>query len=123
MNSLATVGINLNHPGTMASDSKASFHLGYLDGVRACAAIFVVWHHALSTANPDLTTLPAWEGFLLGILNCGHNAVDLFIVLSGFCLMLPVVSAGGTLKHGVGTFLNRDFPDGLLFMGSKGSMG
>lgn len=86
---------------------KASLHLGYLDGVRACAAIFVVWHHALATANPKLEALPAWEGIPLGVLVYGHNAVDLFIVLSGFCLMLPVVRGDGTLKHGVADFLRR----------------
>ena len=37
----------------------------------------------------------------------GHFSVDLFLVLSGFCLMLPVVRAGGTLRGGGWGFLKR----------------
>ncbi|CAA9221691.1 MAG: hypothetical protein AVDCRST_MAG56-439 [uncultured Cytophagales bacterium] len=62
-------------------------HLRYLDGLRAAAALFVVLHHAWLEAGL------AYNVF-------GHYAVGLFIVLSGFCLMLPVIRGGGTLPGG-----------------------
>jgi len=39
--------------------------------------------------------------------NLGHFAVDLFIVLSGFCLMLPVLRNGGALRGGAGFFFKK----------------
>lgn len=36
-----------------------------------------------------------------------HLAVSVFIVVSGFCLMLPVLRAGGQLRGGAWTFLTR----------------
>jgi peptidoglycan/LPS O-acetylase OafA/YrhL len=69
-------------------------HLHYLDGLRAAAALFVVLHHAWLEA-----------GLAYNVL--GHYAVGLFIVLSGFCLMLPVVRSGGTLPGGPLHFLRK----------------
>ncbi len=37
----------------------------------------------------------------------GRFAVDIFIVVSGFCLMLPVMSAGGMLRGGMMEFYRR----------------
>jgi len=82
-------------------------HLGYLDGLRAVAALFVVCHHALFQSGIDLAALPPWQGDALAVLVYGHNAVNLFIVLSGFCLMLPVARGDGTLRNGVAAFLKR----------------
>ena len=72
------------------STNSAQSHLDFLDGLRACAALYVVFHHAA-------LNLP--EGSIAGPLNValrkalgqGHYAVDVFIVLSGYCLMLPVL--------------------------------
>ena len=70
-------------------------HLAYLDGIRGLAALFVLWHHtylqiwttqAITNQKPHLPA-PVW----LDALRYGHWAVDVFIVLSGFCLMLPFV--------------------------------
>jgi len=63
--------------------------LAYLDGLRATAALYVVIFHAvigfprgeLSGAFRVLRRLSAF----------GHEAVAVFIVLSGYCLMLPVL--------------------------------
>ncbi len=46
-------------------------------------------------------------GFGLGALAHGHAAVGVFIVLSGFCLMRPVVAAGGVLAGGFLGYLRR----------------
>jgi peptidoglycan/LPS O-acetylase OafA/YrhL len=37
----------------------------------------------------------------------GRYAVDLFIVISGYCLMLPVIKSGGELRRGPLDFLKR----------------
>ena len=83
-----------------------SGHRGYLDGVRALAALWVVLSHV-------------WIGEFgmnehVGILGLAtnwtlysHLAVDVFIVLSGFCLILPVAQAGGTLRGGAWAFFGR----------------
>ncbi len=81
-------------------------HLGYLDGLRALAALYVVVHHSLLQMDltPWTTTGP---GAALRIFDHGHYAVDLFIVLSGFCLMLPVAKGDGTLRGGALSFFKR----------------
>jgi peptidoglycan/LPS O-acetylase OafA/YrhL len=66
-------------------------HLMYLDGLRALAALYVVMDHA--SKYIDLRAYGSVES----VLGLGHYAVNLFIVLSGFCLMLPVVQKNGFL--------------------------
>jgi peptidoglycan/LPS O-acetylase OafA/YrhL len=63
-------------------------HLGFLDGLRALAALWVVLFHTylLLLQSPKI---PWWLGFL-GWIQHGHYAVGLFIVISGFCLTIPV---------------------------------
>jgi peptidoglycan/LPS O-acetylase OafA/YrhL len=68
--------------------------LGFLDGVRALAALTVLLHHA------RLQIWPHAHGF------DGRLAVDLFIVLSGFCLTLPLLTTT-TLQGGALRFLRR----------------
>ena len=87
-----------------ASSSKEAeknpyVHLGYLDGLRAVAALFVLFSHILCTVAPTglLAPLTSW-------LFYGKFAVNLFLVLSGFCLMLPVVLGSGTLAGGARKF-------------------
>lgn len=70
-------------------------HLKFLDGMRAAAALVVVFHHAWLqswpyTIYPDLRP-SGMEATLTGWLAYGKLAVTAFIVVSGFCLMLPVV--------------------------------
>ena len=60
----------------------------FLDGVRGLAALFVVAHHLWQTYIK--VALSGVKGILANWLLYGHLAVDVFIVLSGFCLMLPV---------------------------------
>lgn len=79
-------------------------HLDYLDGLRAVTALYVVLHHAFREVD-------AKTGVLAKILTfpfrSGHNAVGVFIVLSGFCLMLPVARNSGVLKGGAGLFIAK----------------
>lgn len=72
---------NKQHPST---------HLAYLDSLRAIAALYVVLHHA---AIQDVHHLD-FTGFkrkYMMVFAMGHMSVNLFIVLSGFCLMLPII--------------------------------
>jgi peptidoglycan/LPS O-acetylase OafA/YrhL len=63
-------------------------HRDYLDGVRGAAALFVIGHHMWLQAKLPFTLY-------------GHFAVDLFIVLSGFCLALPAAANEGRIPGGV----------------------
>jgi len=89
--------------------SKSRIRLEFLDGIRALAALYVVLHHIYWTAvsGPGVH-LPAWAFFLVGWTAYGSSAVGIFIVLSGYCLMLPVVrSADASLPGGSWAYLKR----------------
>jgi peptidoglycan/LPS O-acetylase OafA/YrhL len=78
--------------------------LAHLDGLRALAALFVVGGHASSMSLGATTT----SGGLTGLLvRYGHLAVDVFIVLSGYCLMLPVPARGGVPGGALGFYRRR----------------
>jgi len=83
--------------------------LGYVDSLRAIAAIYVVMHHnMLEIWAPDYGIYPS--GSLSSIANAfryGHYSVSLFIIISGFCLMLPVLKNEGELRGGIKTFFIR----------------
>jgi peptidoglycan/LPS O-acetylase OafA/YrhL len=87
--------------------STAAKHLGYLDGLRALAEIFVVLHHALLQVDFNQQPLTGFMKRFVGVFYHGHYAVDLFIVLSGFCLMLPITRGNGTLRNGAVNFFKR----------------
>ena len=81
--------------------------LDYLDGLRGLAALYVVLHHAYYglAAEASLPPLTAWLTYWLFL---GRSAVDIFIVLSGYCLMLPIVRSGGSrLPSGAVDFFKR----------------
>ncbi len=75
-------------------------HLGYLDSLRALLAILVVITHFIMGWNNE--SIPAQWGFL----SHARNAVCGFIVLSGFCLMIPV-SRSGEIRGGYMEFIRR----------------
>jgi len=90
---------------TAKSTSRSHAHLNFLDGLRGAAALYVVCHHIAK--HLPLVTAPLPIRILALLLSFGHYAVSVFIVLSGFCLMLPVVRGDGTLRGGVGRFFQR----------------
>ena len=69
-------------------------HLGFIDGIRALAALFVMACHAYYEPTSGY-----YAGKIMNHLGLtyGHLAVDIFIVVSGFCLMLPVTRHGNRL--------------------------
>jgi peptidoglycan/LPS O-acetylase OafA/YrhL len=81
-------------------------HLGYLDGLRGLAALFVVFHHAYFQVGGQ-SYITGAIGSLSKVFSYGRYPVDLFIVLSGFCLMLPIVKGDGTLRGGALNFFRR----------------
>jgi peptidoglycan/LPS O-acetylase OafA/YrhL len=82
--------------------------LTFIDGVRGLAALYVVLHHAYfqvalntGTLSPVVLRLTQW-------MADGTFAVDVFIVLSGFCLMLPLLQAPDRkLAGGLSGFIRR----------------
>ena len=90
------------------SDSRR-VHLTYLDGIRGWAALFVVLHHVWQFVmlRPDIAHPPRWFS-VMTVFKYGQYAVVVFIVLSGYCLMLPVArSAGSELAGGFRAFIER----------------
>lgn len=71
-----------------ANDTSKRIRLPFLDGLRGWSALYVVVVHACYGAFPDGSS-GAWSVFE-ELFSYGRLAVSVFIVLSGFCLMLPL---------------------------------
>ena len=84
---------------------RTAARLDFLDGIRGAAALYVVCHHIAKHLPLAAATRPIRALALL--LNFGHYAVSVFIVLSGFCLMLPILRGDGTLRGGASRFFQR----------------
>lgn len=84
-------------------------HLTHVDGLRAIAAFVVFVNHAYAQVwNAFWGQFPPSSLSLLTYsLVAGHLSVTVFIVISGFCLMLPVVRAGNQLRGGPMGFFKR----------------
>jgi peptidoglycan/LPS O-acetylase OafA/YrhL len=95
---LSTPALEIGAPHTAA-------RLDFLDGIRGAAALYVVCHHIAK--HLPLEHASRAVRLLALLLNFGHYAVSVFIVLSGFCLMLPIVRGDGRLRGGVGRFFQR----------------
>ena len=69
-----------------------AIQLPYLDSIRGLAALYVAIGHIWQfiVFQPPYANVPK----IFSLLNFGHTAVALFIVLSGYCLMLPIASQG-----------------------------
>ena len=109
MNAMRTESTNVTDgvSATEQTQNAAQVHLSFLDGLRALAALFVVFHHAMLQVQVPWERLPPSLGHFLRVFLFGHYAVDVFIVLSGFCLMLPVARSGGHLKGGALAFFKK----------------
>ena len=77
-----------------APPEKQRLRLHYLDGLRGLAALHVVLLHAFVNIASVEGWLPArWVEATRWIWN-GRVPVQIFIALSGYCLMMPVARAG-----------------------------
>lgn len=83
--------------------------LAYLDGVRGLAALYIVFGHAIFSASHMLRErFPTWLSLFTRPFEYGHFAVVVFIVLSGYVLMLPVAkSPAGELSGGFRGYMTR----------------
>lgn len=86
--------------------SDQRLRLAYLDGIRGLAALYVVLVHSWDN---NLTLQPAFLWFAVAkFLRYGIFAVVIFIVISGYCLMLPIVrSQQGYFSGGLLEFFQR----------------
>ncbi len=84
-------------------------HLDFVDGMRGMAALYVVLGHVYVYTRPwSDEALPGPAREVLKLIDQGHSAVAVFIVISGFCLMMPLSKR--ELRRPVGgnpTFLRR----------------
>ena len=87
--------------------APTSGRLLFLDGLRALASLYVVLHHCCQIYQ-DTSTAPRYEyySFIPWLLR--GRAVAVFMVLSGFLLMMPVArSSTGQLPDGFYSYLRR----------------
>lgn len=87
-------------PASGASDGgkEHRIHLGFIDSLRALAALYVVISHTIRGLFPfqkELTATYPLGGKIYSFLSVavfryGHLAVAVFIVISGYCLMIPL---------------------------------
>ncbi len=92
-----------------ATNSPPRLRLEFLDGMRGLAALYVVLHHTVEEVEPfDGAHYSRLLALALKPFNMGHYAVGIFIVLSGYCLMLPVAHrADRRLKDGFQGYITR----------------
>ena len=101
-----------------SSETSPRLRLEFLDGMRGLAALYVVVGHSVLLVTSRMSVALHWQydshmfptlmQTCLHSLELGHYAVALFIVLSGYCLMMPVVrSKNDELSGGIGGYLKR----------------
>jgi peptidoglycan/LPS O-acetylase OafA/YrhL len=80
----------------------------HVEGLRGVAALYVFLFHVWQAGieHPATATLALLFGATWWLLQYGHFAVAAFIVISGFCLALPV-AASGTLRFDPKDFFVR----------------
>ncbi|RYX84516.1 acyltransferase [bacterium] len=91
-----------------ASPVPTSTRLAYVDGLRGVAVLMVVCFHAVLWGGfpvegrvPHFLQVGGWTvpfelGLLRHLFSVGGGGVDLFLVISGFCLFLPLLRRGET---------------------------
>lgn len=97
---------NRNAGGSPKPSGKEHVRYDFPLGIRGLAALHVTVFHVLGN-SPGFNSWPDWLMWVAGWVRQGYLAVDVFIVLSGFLLMIPVVRSGGVLKGGLGNFFKR----------------
>lgn len=91
-------------------ENKVRPKFEFLDGIRGLSATFVLFYHAqLFTGRGfNYIDLNVFLRPLSIVFSFGHFAVAVFIVLSGFCLAIPMsMSSTKTLKGGFKRYILR----------------
>ena len=100
------MAVDYSSHSTETPESPPRIRLDFLDGLRGLAALYVVVNHAAHTYDGDPVNAALWRWTTW--MRHGNVSVAVFIVLSGFCLMLPVArSARGRLSGGPAEYLRR----------------
>lgn len=103
---------------SLGSDSKPLLqpHIRFLDGLRALACLMVLLSHTYTLClhkygwYEKQEAAGSWFVELTRVFNHAHYAVGVFIVLSGFLLMMPLARAGSTeFRDGLSGFAGRRF--------------
>ena len=81
-------------------DNEPRLRLHFLDGLRGVASFYVLVFHAMGVKISDTSRLPVPLRWLGSVFGRGHYGVVVFIVLSGFSLMLPMARAASTELNG-----------------------
>lgn len=100
---------NLTPPISDSTVDRGSrkVHFPYLDGIRGVAALVVMLGHLWCHILPKGVRGPDWYPLSADVARVlTKDAVAVFIVLSGFCLCLPV-AATGSIKGGARGFFAR----------------
>jgi peptidoglycan/LPS O-acetylase OafA/YrhL len=84
----------------------------FLEGLRGLAALYVVFGHLCSMADPSRlagrpSQAPIWLQSLMAPFAYGHLAVAAFIVISGFCLQLSLYHKGTGRINNIASFFRR----------------
>ncbi len=105
---MASVLISSSSPIARKGDKNDAqrAHLAFLDGIRALCALFVAAYHAYLAVY--ITSKPTGIALYLSApILYGHFAVPVFIVISGFCLGMPVAGNHGVLPGGAFLFFRK----------------
>ncbi|WP_353809248.1 acyltransferase family protein [Agromyces sp. SYSU T00194] len=94
-------------PGIATAPAPARPEFPFVDGFRGAAALLVVVYHAFlftGMRGDAAERMPVWQS----VIGMGYVGVPIFIVLSGFVLMLPVVTSERLwFRRGTWDFLKR----------------
>lgn len=99
---ITRTALEIQPAATSTAKTPPKHRLNYIDSLRAIAAMFVIVTHTCQHIWWQVTP-EGKTGVVFVWLMQGHYAVVAFIVLSGFCLMRPVVLSGA-LRGGVWEF-------------------
>jgi peptidoglycan/LPS O-acetylase OafA/YrhL len=94
-----------DEPGLGPATKNLSRHIPFLDGLRGFAALWVMVGHSRSEAMATGLTGRLWTKILLYVSE--GWGVPVFIVLSGFLLMTPLVGRSASVWRGFGPFMLR----------------
>lgn len=93
----------MNDTVSSSAATARAGHLPFLDGIRAVAALWVLLGHCHLFAFGWQRSGTPW-GLPLDLLLYMHLGVDIFLVLSGFCLALPIVRHGNGVSLRLGDY-------------------